>query len=780
MKPKSYQPRIASGLVLTINSLVAATRLGAAVLSVDINAASQAGNTQTGFDPLTAPVGTFTIMNGTFGGVALTVAGLGESLSSLVRALPTNNISTNAPKLTSAALYQDFMFGGNNVGNGLAVTLSGLTAFQTYSVKIWSFDSGSTGSRVSDWTANGLLVAEKFTFDGSELPTDANESAFSFTVTASSSGGIYITGIHDASQAAGTAVFLNAIQVSTAATTTVPNPYTTSWLTANSGIYARIYTNDAAKTAGNAVATWSNGTQTQSTPAYAGVQELYSSPSWLYIRSTGLGSHIMGPWLNGAFPNLPKNQKVLYRIPEVPTVSATKTLTGLGAIGYFVDGVAMFDSRDAFYWNGTADANGTGSWNREAYVNEGATFDPGYAHQENTGTHHYHADPVALRYQLGDHMNYNASTKNYSESTNAVTKHSPILGWVRDGYPVYGPYGYANATNSASPLTRMRSGYVLRNGQNGTQNLTVAGRTNIPLWAVRLYNVSAGQSGPNVSASYPLDRYMEDNDYLGDLGYAKGVDFDLDDYNGRFCVTPEFPTGTYAYFVSINSNGVPTFPYNIGRAFYGNPTGSAVTSITEAVTTNFLGGPNLPAVLNNPSLNNGIVTLTWSALEGGTYQVESSSNLSAWTTKASGIAAAFDNGSYTGASPESIKFFRVARTALASYDPASGTTGSGGGNGILSVSPTSGNRGAAAFTLTINLDPSVNPPPQQAPINSVTVGTINGTSNVHVSQTQVTSSITIPAGATTGPQTVTVVFPGPPTNPTATVTYTLPNGFTIN
>lgn len=69
-----------------------------------------------------------------------------------------------------------------------------------------------------------------------------------------------------------------------------------------------------------------------------------------------------------------------------------------------------------------------------------------------------------------------------------------------------------------------------------------------------------------------------------------------------------------------------------------------------------------------------------------------------------------------------------------------------------------------------------------APINSVTVGTITGASNVHVSQTQVTSSITLPPapGGPTGAQTVTVVFPGPPGNPTATVTYTLPNGFIIN
>ncbi|TAK97946.1 MAG: YHYH protein, partial [Verrucomicrobia bacterium] len=169
------------------------------------------------------------------------------------------------------------------------------------------------------------------------------------------------------------------------------DPRTNSWLTTYTSRYARIYTNDAAKTAGNAVTTWNNGTQNQASPAYAGVQAVYSSSSWVYLQTSGLGQHTMGPWLNGSFPNLPKNQNVLYRIPRTPTVHTATNLTGLGAIGYFVDGVAMFDSRDAFYWNGTTEVTGTGSWNREAYVNEGATFDPGYAHQENTGTHHYHA-----------------------------------------------------------------------------------------------------------------------------------------------------------------------------------------------------------------------------------------------------------------------------------------------------------------------------------------------------------------------------------------------------
>ena len=560
------------------------------------------------------------------------------------------------------------------------------------------------------------------------------------------------------------------------------DPRVTSWLTSLSGQYARIYTNDAAKNSGVTVTTWTNGSLIQSLPAYAGVQEVDSSTNWIYLRTTGMGFHNMGPWyLNAAhttnFPNWPVNQKVLYRIPATNSAPGTKSLTGGGVIGYFVDGVAMFNSWDAYYWNGSADTNGngTGYWNRDAYVNEGITFDAAYAHQQNTGVYHYHADPIALRYLLGDHVNYSSVTKTYSESTNTPTQHSPIMAWVNDGCPVYGPYGYSNATNPASGIRRMISGYVIRNGQYGTSNLTANGRVTIPPWAVRLYsNVSSNQSGPAVSANYPLGRYMEDNDYLGDLGYTQGVDFDLDQYNGRWCVTPEFPKGVYAYFISISSNGTPTFPYNIGRAFYSSPTGGSVTTVTETVTTNFVGGASSTLQLSAPSWSNNTVALVWSAVEGGAYQVESSPNFSSWTTNATNLAANVRSGSWSGASAESAKFFRVARTALANYDTVISP-----GYGILSVSPTNAAAGTTN-TLTINLDPSVNPPPQMAPINSVMVGTIPGASNIHVSSNVVTSVIVIPAGTAPGPQTVSVVFPGPPQNPSNTVTFTLINGFTIN
>jgi hypothetical protein len=147
------------------------------------------------------------------------------------------------------------------------------------------------------------------------------------------------------------------------------------------------------------------------------------------------------------------------------------------------------------------------------------------------------------------------------------------------------------------------------------------------------------------------------------------VDFDLNEWNVRWCVTPDFPAGTFAYFVCITSNGAPAFPYNIGRAFFGTPTGNAVANITEAVTTNFVGGANTTLRLSTPVLSNNVVTLIWSATEGGAYRVESTANFSGWTTNAQNISATLNRAAYSGAANGTNQFFRVTRTALATYDP---------------------------------------------------------------------------------------------------------------
>lgn len=567
------------------------------------------------------------------------------------------------------------------------------------------------------------------------------------------------------------------------------DPRTNSWYTQNSTRYARIYTTDTDKTNGVSVTTWSNGQQSQTTPAYAGIQEVYSSASWVYIRSTGLGGHIMGPWYNDAvrttaFVNMPANQKALYRFPRTPSVPTSKITTG-GEVGYLVDGVKIFDSRDAVsYINSTgqdgappgAGTTGDGIWNRDAYVNEATTFDPSLAHQQNTGVYHNHASPLALRYLLGDNVNFNPTNKLYTPNLNAPTKHSPIIGWANDGFPIYGPFGYSSASNAASGVRRMVSGFVLRNGQSGTANLSATGRTTLAPWAQRAQNrttLTAAQYGPNVSTSFPLGRYVEDNDFLGDLGHAQGGGaFDLDEYNGRWCITPEFPDGTYAYFNAIDASGNPQYPYNVGRQYYGSPTAGTVTTLAETVVTNFVGGPNSVETMRAPTRAGNMVVLTWSAIEGGTYRVEASTDLTTWTTNITGIAAVLNSGSHTNTSTESTKFFRVNRTTLASYDPVSGTSGSGGASSV--VPGGSANRGTSV-TVSITLPTNPPQPPANAPITSVTLaGTITGTSTSYATQGTVVTTFTIPANAATGAQNVVVTFQsGPPP-------YTFTGGFTIN
>ncbi|MEM7145122.1 MAG: sulfatase-like hydrolase/transferase [Verrucomicrobiota bacterium] len=478
--------------------------------------------------------------------------------------------------------------------------------------------------------------------------------------------------------------------------TTQAEPRLYSWFTDKSGQYARIYPTTAAETAGNSVTTWNRGDGVQTSPTYAGIHEISHTTNWIYLRSTNLASHIMGPWLNaggGLFPNYPANAEVVYRLPMNPADPATitsKTLTGGGPIGYFVNGVAMFDTRDAFsYDTGTmADQRpqngGDGAWNRDAYVNEGVTFDKGNAHQAGL-RYHYHANPPGLRNELGDSVDFTAPNS-YTENFNG--QHSPILAWVRDGIPVYGPYGYSHPTNPDSAVRRMISGFQARTdiATNGSA------RNTWPAWATRIYSgIQTFSNGPNVSAGFPLGRYMEDNDYKGDLGltlytetiansaaFNSGTHFDLNEFNARWCVTPEYPNGTWAYFVCIAANGTPVFPYNIGRAYFGDPVGNVPNGIPDSsdsdpLTLYFEGGPELEPEMRNLAVNNGSgdVTVVWDGIENGTYEVLGSTDMAGWTVlnptvTAGGITPGFG---HTGiANSERNYFYKVNKTAVAPFD----------------------------------------------------------------------------------------------------------------
>ena len=168
-------------------------------------------------------------------------------------------------------------------------------------------------------------------------------------------------------------------------------PQLSSWYTEKTGKYARIFTSKANESSGTTSITWSRGQGIQNSPTYAGIHAIYNSEDWVYIKTSGLGFHIMGPWyLNEAktrdFPSFPGNTATTYRIPKTPSAFNGNVTTSPGAIGYFVDGVALFDATDTFSYITSSGADGSplgggrgdGVWNRDAYVNEGVTFDAAF------------------------------------------------------------------------------------------------------------------------------------------------------------------------------------------------------------------------------------------------------------------------------------------------------------------------------------------------------------------------------------------------------------------
>jgi len=74
--------------------------------------------------------------------------------------------------------------------------------------------------------------------------------------------------------------------------------------------------------------------------------------------------------------------------------------------------------------------------------------------------------------------------------------------------------------------------------------------------------MTARPNGPTVSSTYPLGCYAQDFEYVAGSGM-------LDENNGRFGKTPEYPSGTYAYFIAVDSSGSPTYPYTFGPYYYG-------------------------------------------------------------------------------------------------------------------------------------------------------------------------------------------------------------------
>jgi hypothetical protein len=135
---------------------------------------------------------------------------------------------------------------------------------------------------------------------------------------------------------------------------------------------------------------------------------------------------------------------------------------------------------------------------------------------------------------------YSNDLKNYFGDDG--TTHSNIIGWAYDGNPIYGSYGYSDSSNTNSAAKYLQSGY----------SASLLNVTNRPL---------TFPNGNSIDSGFFVEDYIFDNSG------------DLDENNGRYGKTKDFPNGVYAYFATIipNQNSYRSqFPYFIGNTYRSN------------------------------------------------------------------------------------------------------------------------------------------------------------------------------------------------------------------
>lgn len=226
-----------------------------------------------------------------------------------------------------------------------------------------------------------------------------------------------------------------------------------------------------------------------------------------YITSNGIPSHKTGQFPNRNNPNAVSAQRYTFRVPLQPEAADRPTPTGRTLFGVALNGVP-FDPGTAEFWRGDR------RWNYEAVggrINLG--LDESNAHVQPTGAYHYHGTPVGFIQKLNG------------------AKKMTLIGYAADGFPVYNQYGFSEAKDSESGVRKMKSGYVLKPG--------------------------ARPGGPGG---------RHDGTFTLDYEFKAGVG-DLDEYNGRFGVTPENANGVYHYHIT------DTFPY-VPRLLKGTPDAS--------------------------------------------------------------------------------------------------------------------------------------------------------------------------------------------------------------
>jgi hypothetical protein len=217
------------------------------------------------------------------------------------------------------------------------------------------------------------------------------------------------------------------------------------------------------------------------------------------IRSNGIPDHETGRFPNRGNPNAISAQEHRYRIPLEPRVASKPVPLGLSPFGVALNGVP-FDPGAAEFWN----RDRRSGWQYEALsgaIDLGLDFNN--AHVQPGGAYHYHGIPPSLVAGAGS------------------SRHSALIGFAADGFPIYSRFGYRDGRDPGLGIIELASSYRLRRGNRGS-----------------------GPGGVHDGS------FVEDYEYVPALG-------DLDECNGRTTKTPEYPSGTYAYFLTQKFPVIP-------------------------------------------------------------------------------------------------------------------------------------------------------------------------------------------------------------------------------
>lgn len=294
------------------------------------------------------------------------------------------------------------------------------------------------------------------------------------------------------------------------------------------------------------------------------VQLVQYSADNVYVHASGVPRYATAPFPDGN-PAIAAAQDYLFQIPRNPQEGPTGgTPTGLGHTGVLINGVVIFNAQDAFSYNNQ------GVWHQNGGFFENDGFDCAKGHPA-MGQYHHHQVPTRFDDSLDPTSDVCNGFPSDALFTLDVESHSPLIGFAFDGYPIYGPYGFANDDGSGG-IVRIETSWQLR---DIAVRHTLADGTELP---PNQYGPDVGEmvTPPIPPGAEPvqavLGAYIEDHEYVEGSGH-------LDAFNGRYAVTPEYPSGTYAYYATVDANHNGQYPY-----FF-----PAYRGVVE--TDNFGGGP---------------------------------------------------------------------------------------------------------------------------------------------------------------------------------------------